>query len=399
MFSFEILAKEKKARAGKLVTPHGSIETPAFVAVGTKATVKSISSEDLRRIGNQVIITNTYHLHLQPGEEVISKIGGLHRFMSWEGPLMSDSGGFQVFSLGAGREHGVGKVAPIFLEEQPCSGNFNSIRRKPLVKLSEEGVEFVSYLDGSLHQFTPEQVITIERKLGADIIMVLDECTSPLHDYRYTKEAMARSHRWAIRALEEFRRVSDKKQALWGIVQGGAYQDLREESATFIAKQGFDGYAIGGSLGRSKEEMYQVLEWTIPFLSEERPRHLLGVGTIEDIFEIVERGLDLFDCIAPTLMAQSGTLFVKTVKGFKIHITNKKFKYDPRPIEEECRCFTCCNYSRAYLRHLFKVREPLGINLATIHNLFFLESLMRQIRTAIKEKRFESLKKEWLSPI
>lgn len=397
MFSFELLAKEGEARAGRLVTPHGPIETPSFVAVGTQATVKAVSTEDLRKIGNQVIITNSYHLHLQPGEDLIEKMGGLHRFMGWEGPLMTDSGGFQIFSHGAGKEHGVGKIAPIFPEEKDRGQHLNSKKGKPLVKVDEEGVEFISYLDGSRHWFTPEGVMEIGRKLGADIIMVLDECTSPLHDYHYTKAAMERTHRWAVRALVEFQRTCDNSQALLGIVQGGAYRDLRQESATFIADQGFDGYAIGGSLGRSKEEMHQVLEWTLPILPQDKPRHLLGIGEIEDIFEVVKRGFDLFDCVAPTRMARTGTLFAKEAERFRIHILNAQFRDDLRPIDEGCNCYTCSNYSRAYLRHLFVAKELLAIRLATIHNLYFLESLMRQIRTAIREGRLATLSREWLS--
>jgi len=259
MFSFKLLGKEDRARAGEWMTPHGSIQTPSFVAVGTQGTVKSLSVEDLREIGNQVIIANAYHLHLQPGEDLIAGMGGLHRFMGWPGPLITDSGGFQIFSLGAGKEHGVGKIAPIFPAEQKRGGHLSSKTGKPLVKIDDDGVEFVSYLDGSLHRFTPEGVIEIEKKLGADIILVLDECTSPLHDYHYTRAAMERTHRWALRAVEAFQRMSNHTQALLGIVQGGAYQDLRQESATFIADQAFDGYAIGGSLGSSKEEMHQVL--------------------------------------------------------------------------------------------------------------------------------------------
>lgn len=395
MFSFEILAEEGKARAGRLVTPHGAIETPSFVAVGTQGAVKALSVDDLRNIGTQVIITNAYHLHLRPGEDLIGRMGGLHRFMGWEGPLVTDSGGFQIFSLGAAKEHGVGKIAPIFPEEQDRGGHFSTKKRRPLVRVDEDGVEFISYLDGSRHRFTPERVIEIGQKLGADIIMVLDECTSPLHDYDYTRRAMKRTHHWAIRALEEFRRTSHKNQALLGVVQGGAYRVLREESATFIANQNFDGYAIGGSLGRSKDDMHQVLEWTIPLLPQNRPRHLLGIGTIEDIFAVVERGIDLFDCIAPTKMAGTGTFFAKALEGFRIHILNEQFKDDSRPIEEGCKCPTCCNYSRAYLRHLFLAKELLGIRLATIHNLYFLESLMRQIRAAIKEKRLSVISREW----
>ena len=397
MFSFDLLAKEGEARAGKLVTPHGPIQTPSFVAVGTQATVKAVSMEDLRKIGSQVIITNAYHLHLQPGEDLIEMMGGLHRFMAWEGPLMTDSGGFQIFSQGAGKEHGVGKIAPIFPEEKNRGKHFSSKTGKPLVRVDEDGVDFISYLDGSPHRFTPERVIEIERKFGADIILVLDECTSPLHDYHYTRAAMERTHRWAVRASEEFRRTSDDSQALFGIVQGGAYRDLRQESARFIADQGFDGYAIGGSLGRSKEQMYEVLEWTVPLLPQDKPRHLLGIGDIDDIFEVVKRGIDLFDCVAPTRMGRTGTLFSKEAERFRIHILNAQFKDDPRPIDEGCNCYTCYNYSRAYLRHLFVAKEPSAIRLATIHNLYFLESLMGQIRAAIREKRLAELEMEWPS--
>ena len=397
MFSFEILAKDKEARAGEIVTSHGSIQTPSFVPVGTLATVKAISVDDLRQIGSQVIITNAYHLHLQPGEDLIEKMGGLHQFMSWKGPLITDSGGFQIFSLGAAKEHGVGKIAPIFPDEKDLSGQVSTKKGTSLVYVDENGVEFVSYWNGLRHRFTPERVIEIERKLGADIILTLDECTSPLHDYHYTMVAMDRTHRWAIRALEEFKRTSSKSQALLGIVQGGAYQDLRKKSARFISNQDFDGYAIGGSLGRSKEEMHQVLEWTTPLLPQDKPRHLLGIGEIEDIFEVVKRGIDLFDCVLPTRLARTGTLFNKEAERFRIHILNAQYKNDPHPIEKGCDCYTCCNYSRAYLRYLFMSKELLAIQLASIHNLYFLESLMRQIRTAIKERRLAELNREWFS--
>jgi len=397
MFSFEILARDGEARAGKLVTHHGTIETPSFIAVGTQGTVKAVSVGDLRKIGTQVIIINSYHLHLQPGEDLIERLGGLHRFMGWQGPLMTDSGGFQVFSLGAGKEHGVGKIAPIFPEERDRGGHFSSKRGESLVRVDEDGVEFISYLDGSRHRFTPERVMDIERKLGADIILVLDECTSPLHDYYYTRAAMERTHRWALRALEVFQLTSDRSQAILGIVQGGAYRDLREQSSRFISGQDFDGYAIGGSLGRSKDEMHWVLEWTVPLLPQDKPRHLLGVGEIEDIFHVVRQGIDLFDCVLPTRLARTGTFFAKDEDRFRMHIRNARFKDDPRPIEEGCNCYTCRNYARGYLRHLLMAKEVLGMHLASIHNLYFMESLMHQIRSAIKEGRLEELTREWLS--
>jgi len=309
---------------------------------------------------------------------------------------MTDSGGFQIFSLGAAKEHGVGKIAPIFPEEKDRGRHFTSKKGRSLVRVDDDGVEFVSYLDGSRHRFTPERVVEIARKLGADITLVLDQCTSPLHDYGYTRAAMERTHRWAIRALGEFQRTSDKSQAIFGIVQGGAYQDLREQSATFLGKLDFDGYAIGGSLGNSKKQMCQVLEWSIPPLPQDKPRHILGIGEVEDIFQVVKHGIDLFDCILPTRMARTGTLFAKETKRFRIHILNAQFKDDPRPIDEGCECYTCCNYSRAYLRHLFMAKELLAIRLATIHNLYFLESLMRQIRAAIRQRRLSALAKEWL---
>lgn len=400
MFRFEVTARDSGARSGRLLTPHGAIETPSFVAVGTQATVKAVSPEELREIGVQVIIANTYHLHLQPGEGLIERLGGLHRFMNWGGPLMTDSGGFQVFSLGAGKEHGVGKIAPIFPEEEARlrdrGGHFKA-GGTPLVRVDEDGVEFTSHLDGSRHRFTPEKVIEIERELGADIILVLDECTSPLHDYAYTKRAMERTHRWTLRALQEFERTDDGKQSLFGIVQGGAYRELREESARFIASLDLQGFAIGGSLGKSKREMLQVLEWTIPLLPEEKPRHLLGIGEIGDIFAAVERGIDMFDCVAPTRMARNGALFSKGAPDFRLHIRNARFREDPRPVEEGCGCYTCRNYSRAYLRHLFEAKELLAMRLATIHNLHFLESLMRRVRAAIREGGLAELKREWLS--
>jgi len=398
MFSFKLLEKEDRARAAEWVTPHGAIQTPSFVAVGTQGTVKSLSVEDLREIGNQVIIANAYHLHLQPGEELIAGMGGLHRFMGWPRPLITDSGGFQIFSLGAGKEHGVGKIAPLFPAEQDRGGHLSSKTGKPLVKVDDDGVDFVSYIDGSPHRFTPEGVIEIEKKLAADIILVLDECTSPLHDYNYTRAAMARTHRWAVRALEAFQRTSNSTQALLGIVQGGAYQDLRQKSAGFIADQAFDGFAIGGSLGSSKEEMHQVLDWTLPLLPPDKPRHLLGIGEVGDIFEVVKRGIDLFDCVAPTRMARTGTLLVKSARRFRINILNKQFEADSRPIEEGCHCYTCCHHSRAYMRHLFLAKEVLATRLATIHNLYFVESLMGQIRAAIRERRFAELEKAWLAP-
>lgn len=396
MLSFEVLFEEGAARRGRIGTSRGAIETPAFVPVATLASIKNLSAEDLRETGTQTIIANAYHLHLQPGETLVEKMGGLNRFMGWDGPALTDSGGFQIFSLGAAKEHGVGKVASIFPEETRDPGQRPS-RDRPLVRVSEEGATFLSHLDGSEQRFSPERVLEIQRKIGADIAFVLDECTSPLHPYAYTREAMKRTHRWAIRALEASP-PAGRRQALMGIVQGGAFRDLRSESAAFFAGLDFEGYAIGGSLGKSKSDMHRVLEWTLPLLPADKPRHLLGIGEVEDIFEVVERGIDLFDCAAPTRLAGTGTLLARGRERFRIHLSNSEFRDDARPVDPWCRCCTCRNYSRAYLRHLFTVGDALAVRLAAIHNLSFVQSLMKQIRTAIKEGGFSRLKEAWLSP-
>lgn len=400
-FRFGVLHSDSRtrARAGVLKTLHGEIHTPSFVAVGTQASVKAIAPDDLKKIGIQVLIANTYHLHLRPGEDVIAQLSGLHKFMGWDGLIMTDSGGFQTFSLGAAIEHGVGKIASIFPDEAEVAergGHLSKARQgQSLVKISEEGVAFRSHLDGSLQKFTPESVIEIQKKLGADMIFVLDECTSPLHDYEYTKRAMERTHRWAIRALERFQKMDDGEQALFGVIQGGAYQDLREQSAKFISQLDFDGIGIGGSVGRSKDDLYRVLDWTIPLLPENKPRHLLGIGEIADIFHAVARGIDLFDCVAPTRMARNGALWVKDGQDFRINITNAAYRTDPRPIEEGCACYTCQNFSRAYLHHLFLAKEILTMRLTTIHNLYFLESLMCEMRAAIQQDALVGLAAEW----
>ena len=394
-FSFEVLATDGEARAGRLTTPHGVIETPSFVAVGTLGAVRGVSVEDLEAMGVQVMIANAYHLHLQAGEDLIHSMGGLHGFMGWHGPLMTDSGGFQIFSLGAAKEHGVGKMASIFTEGSGQGGHLSAKKKQTLVEIHEHGADFISFLDGSRHRFTPESVVALQKKLGADIMLILDECTSPLHDYAYTKRAMERTHRWAMRAQDTHQRHSQEAQALFGIVQGGAFQDLRERSAGFMAQQDFDGYAIGGSLGKSKEDMHRVLQWTVPLLPQNRPRHLLGIGKVEDIFEVVIRGIDLFDCIAPTRMAETGTVFSRGSKRYVMHVLNARYRDDPGPIEERCGCMTCKRYSRAFIRHLFAAGEPAAMRLAAIHNLFFLETMMKEIRQAIKEGRIEALKKEW----
>ncbi|MBI3978377.1 MAG: tRNA guanosine(34) transglycosylase Tgt [Chloroflexi bacterium] len=388
-FAVTTRAAGLQARTGVLTTPHGAVRTPAFLPVGTQATVKSLTPEEVFDLGGQMILANTYHLYLRPGADLVAHFGGLHRFMGWEGPLLTDSGGFQVFSLGFAIEHGVGKIAKMFPggEVEPVEKLQN---RPKLARVDEEGVTFVSHIDGSTHRLTPEKSIAIQEQLGADVIMAFDECTSPLSGYDYTRLAMERTHRWALRCLEGRRSPS---QALFGIVQGGEYPDLREASACFIGSLPFEGFGIGGSLGKSKEDMHRVIEWTVAVLPEDKPRHLLGIGEPEDLFPCIARGCDTFDCVAPTRLARHGVLY--THDG-KISIRNARFREDRRPIEEDCRCFTCRRFSRGYLRHLFIAAELLGYRLATIHNLSFVVQLVHRIREAIDAGTFAALEASFL---
>jgi len=394
---FKISKKSKKSRAriGVIKTPHGAIQTPAFVPVGTQATVKGITIAQLKDIGAESLLCNTYHLYLRPSDVLIKKMGGLHKFMNWDGPIFTDSGGFQAFSLGYAIEHKVGKIASIFpgrvgpdsskskkdSGEQEHTAHY---RDDKLAKITENGVEFRSHLDGSKHFFTPEKSMEIQRNLGADIIFAFDECTSPLHDYVYTKKSMERTHRWAVRCLEahEGQQSNVKGQMLFGIVQGGAYKDLREASAKFIGAMDFPGFGIGGSLGKSKQDMYKVLNWSIPLLPENKPKHLLGIGSPEDIRECVKRGIDTFDCVMPTRLGRNGAALLN--KG-TLNIKSGRYLNDKNPIGKRCDCYTCENYSRSYVSHLFKANEMLGPILTTIHNLRFMENLMRQVREEIKK--------------
>jgi len=384
MSLFEVTAEHRgsEARLGVLRTPHGEVRTPAFVAVATRGTVKALSPDDIRTLGVQILIGNTYHLVLRPGAETVGELGGLHCFSGWDGPWMTDSGGFQVFSLGAGKVHGVGKIASIFPgDERPRPAG------ESLVRLTEEGARFRSVVDGAWVFFSPEEVIRAQRLLGADIVLPLDECTSPFHDRAYTQAAMERTHRWAERAMAAFEDTRglgpNPGQVLFGIVQGGAYEDLRHRSAREIAGLGFPGFAIGGSLGRSKEDMFRVIEWTVEELPRGKPRHLLGIGTVEDIVEAVKRGVDTFDCAAPTRMARNGTLLSAQEDGFRLNIKGARFRRDGQPVEEGCDCPTCRHHSRAFLHHLFRCRELAYFRLATQHNLRFMTRLMAAIRGRI----------------
>src|SRR3989344_4614454 len=403
-FSIEKRISGKLGRAGILKTHHGQINTPAFVPVGTKATVKSITPEQIKGLGAQVVLANTYHLYLQPGDELVMEAGGVGNFMGWSGPTMTDSGGFQVFSLGTAYGKELSKVVSsaswqtdpnLLIPERADEGNLPR-----LAKVGEDGVSFKSHLDGSLHYITPERSIEIQHNLGADIIFAFDECISPSEDLKYQRESLERTHRWAKRSLEQHRKIQTSlpenqlqfgRQALFGIVQGGRNEDLRKKSATIIGGMDFDGYGIGGSF--AKEDMSSAVRWVNEILEEEKPRHLLGIGEPEDLFMGVLNGVDLFDCVLPTRNARNGTLYTSVGK---INITNAKYTKDFSPIESGCDCYACRNFSRAYISHLFRGKEMLAATLATIHNLYFIINLIKQMRESILEDNFQDLKEAFL---
>jgi len=359
-FNFELVARQGRARAGLITTPHGVIPTPVFAPVGTQATVKAVTPEQLEAHGVTLILANTYHLYLRPGADLIAELGGLHRFMHWEHPILTDSGGFQVFSL-------------------------NEMRR-----VDEDGVTFRSHIDGSLRRLTPELAVEIQEKLGADIIMAFDECAPP-HDRAYNEQALERTHRWAVRCLQAKRR---EDQALFGIVQGGVFLDLRRRSAEFLTGLDFPGYAIGGlSVGETKEEMHAVLELVDTLLPEEKPRYLMGVGTPQDLINGILRGVDIFDCVLPTRLARHHAAMTRFGR---LNMMNATFARDPRPIDPQCSCYTCQHYSRAYLRHLIVAKEMLAATLLSIHNIATLVNLVSEARQAIISGTFDTFAREFL---
>ena len=366
-FDFKIVKKdeESSARAGWLDTPHGEINTPVFMPVGTQASIKTLCSKEIEDLGAELVLGNTYHLYLRPGHKLIERAGGLHSFMSWKKPMLTDSGGYQVFSL------------------------------NPLAKVTEEGVNFKSYIDGSSHQFTPEKVIEIEHSLGADIIMPLDDCVPYPSSYPFTRRATEFTMDWAKRSKFEHEKNEKKeKQTLFGIIQGGIYPNLRELCASFMVDLDFSGLALGGlSVGEPKDMRLEIIEQTLKYLPEDKPRYLMGVGTPEDIVEGVSAGIDMFDCVLPTRNARNGTVFTR--KG-KMIIKAARYAEDFSPIDENCSCLACRNYSRAYIRHLFQSGEIAGLRLATIHSLHFYLSLMREIRESIMQGIFIEWRKDFL---
>ena len=378
MLDFKVSYKSKKsnARIGILKTPHGEIETPAFVGVATQAVVKTLTAEEVKEAGTQILISNTFHLHLKPGEDLVKKAGGIHKFMNWDRPLMTDSGGFQVFSLGFGRDHGVGKI----LKEK--SNLTIKVGKKPKnVKITEDGVFFRSPVDGIRLFIGPKESIKIQESIGADIMFAFDECTSPVADYEYTKRSLEKTHRWAETCLETKSASRRTKQALYGIVQGGKFEDLRTESAKFIGALPFDGFGIGGEFGDEKRTMTDMLGFTLPYLPEEKPRHLLGIGHLEDIPEIMKSGIDTFDCIVPTHYARHGVAF--TSEG-RLDMRKTKFLADKNPLDKLCHCSVCRNYKRNYIAHLLKAKEITGLRLMTMHNLYYFNACVTSLRNSIK---------------
>ena len=394
--SFSVYAAEGNARAGVLATPHGSIETPAFVPVGTKAGVKGVLPSQLKELGAQVVLANTYHLYLQPGEKVVEDAGGLGAFMGYDGPTMTDSGGFQVFSLGAAYGRTITKIAKgeENARDQGVAVYDEEVQSKhgQLAVIDEEGVTFTSHHDGSLHRFTPERSIEIQHALGADMFFAFDECTSPTESYEYQKDAMRRTHKWAERSLKAHRQniEANRKQGIFGIVQGGRYEDLREESAKEIASMDFDGFGIGGSF--SKDDMMGALQAAIKHLPEEKPRHFLGIGEPGDLLLGIQEGMDTFDCVAATRMGRHGSVYTK--RGV-INLKNEKFKSDYGPLDAETQVPGTEGFSRAYVAHLIRSGEMLGQIIASMHNLGFIIQLVDGAREAIRENRFAAYKKEF----
>lgn len=371
---FKTLKKSKisKARIGFLKTPHGTVETPCLVSVATQAVIKTLTSEEVKETKTEILIANTFHLHLKPGEGTISKAGGLHQFMNWKGPLMTDSGGFQVFSLGFGRDYGVGKIM-----KEKYSSNIKMGQQPKLLKITQDGVVFTSPFDGRKIFLGPKESIKIQEDLGADIIFAFDECTPPIANYEYTKNSLLRTHKWAKICLKS----KKSKQAIFGIVQGGKYKDLRTESAKFIGKLPFDGFGIGGEFGDNKKIMTEMLKRVITELPPEKPRHLLGIGYLEDIPKIIKAGIDTFDCIVPTHYARHGSAFAS--EG-KIDLSQSKFLKDKNSLDKKCDCQVCQNYRRNYICHLLRAGEITGLRLLTFHNLYFFNDFVEKIREKIK---------------
>jgi len=382
---FEVTYKDPNsgARIGKLTTPHGTIETPNYIFCGTKASIKNLSPYQMREAKTDIILANTYHLMIQPGADLIAKMGGLHKFTGWNGPMLTDSGGFQVFSMGNGS----------------CADEIkgrNRHQRENLLKINEDGAFFRSYLDGKKLCLNPEISMDIQRKLGADLIVQMDECTAYQVTKEYTAKSMEMSMRWGDRSLHAFNAMHDGKQALYGVVQGGVYEDLRKASADYVRSRPFFGTAIGGCLGGSDEEMYGILEFTQPHNHPDRPIHFLGIGRIKDVFKSVRYGIDTFDCVMPTRIARHGSALMKGVPGEKINLLNSRYKDDPSPLDETLDLPSSRDFSKAYIHHLLKSGELLAFQIISQHNVAIINRLMREVRAAIKDGTLDQLEREYL---
>lgn len=388
--TFKVISKSGNARAGIINTPHGEVLTPAFFPVGTKGTLKSMTGAQIREIKPQAVLGNTYHLMLQPGADLVEKMGGLAKMMDWNGPTFTDSGGFQVFSLGVGLE----KPGVKFLKEEVLDSIHESKPR--LNRITEEGVEFQSHIDGSRHMLSPESSIEIQEKLGADLIVSFDDLESPTYDEGETLKSLELTEKWLLRSLRAQKRGD---QLMYGVTHGGSFKDLRKKSAKFVNEH-FDAIALGGAHA-SKKNLYEVVEWTVEELDENKPRHLLGIGEVDDIFEGVERGIDTFDCVIQTRLGRMGHVFVSPPVGnvknrFRFDVTKSKFAQDMNPIDKNCDCYVCLTYPRAYINHLFRSKELLAYTLASYHNVYFTVRLTDKIRESIINGEFQNLKKAWI---
>jgi queuine tRNA-ribosyltransferase len=397
-FGFEITGRDEKslARVGTISTPHGQIQTPAFIPVGTKATVKSVLPESMRDLGAQALLANAYHLYLQPGPDVLDEAGGLAKFMNWDGPTITDSGGFQVLSLGVGFKKVLAMDAKTFRSDEVIAGN-----KERLAHVDDEGVTFKSHLDGSMHRFTPEISMQVQHQIGADIMFAFDECTTLHNTRRYQEVAMQRTYNWGLRCLDEHKRLTDERsdkpyQALFGVIQGAQYEDLRKKAATdFGAMQSsdisYDGFGIGGAL--DKDSLGTIVKWVNEILPENKPKHLLGIGAPEDLFVGVENGIDTFDCVLASRIARTSAVY--TMEG-RFNLSNAAYKRDFNPIDDECDCYTCTHYTRAYLHHVFRGKEIIAATLATIHNERYIVRLVDQMRQALLDGNFKDMKADFL---
>ena len=385
-FDFKVTHKDPKsgARIGEIITPHGVVETPNYIFCGTKASVKNLSPFQMKEAQTDIILANTYHLMIQPGAELVEKMGGLHKFMNWDKPMLTDSGGFQVFSMG----HGTCA--------DEIKGRSTGTKKESLMKITEDGAVFRSYMDGRKLKLNPEISMKLQRQLGADLIMQMDECTAYQVTRDYTAKSMEMSMRWGDRSLTAFNEMHDGSQGLYGIIQGGVYNDLRKMSAEYVADRPFFGTAVGGCLGGSDEEMYGILEAIQPLNHPDRPIHFLGIGRIKDVFESVKYGIDTFDCVMPTRIARHGMALVKGAKNERINLVNSRYKDDPDPLDASMDIPCSRDYSKAYIHHLLKAKEMLGYQIVSQHNVAVINCLMREVREAIKAGTLEALRKDWL---